>query len=104
MEALKSSEPDAKVNALAELAKAGPDAAPAVPELIPLLKDPDPLTRRLSAYALGQVGPKASAALPALRELLNDPDVSVVQNAINAMRFIDPNTPQDLQMPNVMTK
>src|SRR5947207_15281491 len=61
-EALKSPDKDTRVNGCIELAKTGPRAAPAVPALIPLLKDSDGLVRRLAAYALAQVGPQASAA------------------------------------------
>jgi HEAT repeat protein len=57
--------------------------------LIPLLKDADPLVRRLAAYALGQIGPKAKAAIPALKELLNDTERDVVTATINAIRAID---------------
>jgi len=100
---LKSSEVEARVNACTELAKAGPGAAAAVPDLIPLIKDPDPLVRRLAVYALGQIGPKASSAIPAIKESLNDRDNSVVQNAVIALRAIDPNAPKDVQMQNTMT-
>ena len=86
---LKSDKPDAKVNACVELAKAGPDAAPAVQSLSPLLKDPDPLVRRLAAYALGQIGPKAKEAIPALKDLMNDPERDVLTATINAIRAID---------------
>src|SRR6476646_9992793 len=63
---LKSADTDIRVNALTELAKGGPASAPAVSELIPLIKDKDPLVRRLAVYALGQIGPRAAAALPAI--------------------------------------
>jgi HEAT repeat protein len=102
VQALKGTDTDARVNALTELAKAGPDAAPAVPDLIPVLKDNDALVRRLAAYTLGQIGPKASAALPAIREALNDSDPEVVKNAVIAVRFIDPTAPKE-QIQNVAT-
>ena len=98
---LKSQVTDEKANACIELAKAGPAAAGAVPDLIPLLKDGDPLVRHLAAYALGQIGPKASAALPALKEALNDSDRQVVSDAINALRFIG-DTNANLEIPNTM--
>ena len=64
------------------LSEAGPDAAPAVTDLILLLKDKDidPKTggriavRAAAARALGKIGPKANAALPALTNLLEDND------------------------------
>ena len=72
--ALKSEDNDARINACVELAKAGPNAAPAIQSLIPLLKDNDPTVRRLAAYALGEIGPASKPALPALKEMLNDSD------------------------------
>ena len=96
---LKSDKPDAKVNACVELAKAGPDAAPAVQSLIPLLKDSDPLVRRLAAYALGQIGPKAKEAIPALKELMNDPERDVLTATINAIRAIDESAASGVKPP-----
>ncbi len=99
---LKSPDTDKKVNACIELAKAGPDASPAINDLIPLLKDKDPLVRHLAAYALGQIGPKASAAIPALREAMNDSDHQVESDALNALRFIG-DTNANVNVPSVMT-
>jgi HEAT repeat protein len=99
--ALKSADKDARINACIELAKAGEKAAPAVPALIPLLKDQDALVRRLAAYAIGQVGPKASQAVPALKELLQDPDRQVVSDSINALKAIDPKGYADVKVVNV---
>jgi HEAT repeat protein len=99
---LKSPDTDKKVNACTELAKAGPQAASVVPDLIPLLKDKDPLVRSLAAYALGQIGPAASAALPALREAMSDSDPQVPRSAMNALRSIG-DTNANVATPNVMT-
>jgi HEAT repeat protein len=99
---LKSPETDKKVNACIELAKGGPAAAAAVPDLIPLLKDKDSLVRHLAAYALGQIGPKASSAVPALKDALKDSDTQVVSDALNALRFIG-DTNANIAVPNVMT-
>ena len=81
---------DAKANALTELAAGGPNAAAAVNDIIPLLKDEDHVVRRLAALALGQIGPAAKAALPGLNELINDPDTSTGTTALNAINAIDP--------------
>jgi HEAT repeat protein len=81
---------DAKANALTELAAGGPNAASAVNDIIPLLKDEDHVVRRLAALALGQIGPAAKAALPGLNELINDPDTSTGTTALNAINAIDP--------------
>jgi HEAT repeat protein len=99
---LKSPDTDKKANACAELAKAGPAAAPAVPDLIELLKDKDPLVRHLAAYTLGQIGPKAASAIPALQEARNDPDRDVMMNAVDALRNLG-DASANVVIPNVMT-
>jgi HEAT repeat protein len=93
---------DAKTAALTELAAGGPNAAPAVPEITALLKDPDPVVRRLAAYALNQVGPGAKSAKDALKELMQDSDSTVVMAAVNALRVIDPASVKDTKVENVM--
>lgn len=99
---LKSPDTDARANACIELAKAGPNSAGAINDLIPLLKDKDPLVRHLAAYALGQIGPKAAPAIPALKEAMNDSDHQVVSDVLNALRFIG-DTNANLGLPNVMS-
>jgi HEAT repeat protein len=47
----------------------GPAAAPAVPQLIKALNDPELPVRLAAAGALGAIGPKASAAIPVLQDL-----------------------------------
>lgn len=99
---LKSADTDTRVNACVELAKAGPDAAPAVPALIVALKDSDFLVRRLAANALGVIGPKAKEAIPALKEATKDRDASVRTEAIGAIQGIDEKAAAGLKaMPNV---
>lgn len=93
---------DAKTAALAELAAGGPNSAPAVPEITALLKDPDPVVRRLAAYALNQIGPAAKSAKEALKELMQDNDSTVVMAAVNALRVIDPASVKDTKVENVM--
>ena len=100
---LKSADKEKRENACIELAKAGPNAAPAVDALIPLLKESDPLIRRLAAYALGQIGPKASKAIPALKPLLNDPDYNVQTTVVSSMRFIDAKA-IDVKVDNIQTR
>ena len=94
---------DAKTAALAELAAGGPNAAPAVTEITALLKDPDPVVRRLAAYALSQVGTGAKSAKDALKEAMQDSDSTVVMAAVNALRVIDPASVKDAKVENVMT-
>jgi len=94
---------DAKGNALAELAAGGPNSVAAAPQVIPLLKDEDPVIRRLAAYALGQMGPDAKAALPDLKALLQDNDRNVITAAMNALRAIQPSKEGDVAIPNTMS-
>ena len=47
-------------------------SAPAVPDLIAALDDPDAGVRVAVIQALGRIGPDAGAAVPALRRLVND--------------------------------
>ncbi|MHB8524235.1 MAG: HEAT repeat domain-containing protein [Limisphaerales bacterium] len=88
---LKSPDKDKRADACVALGIAGERAAPAVPDLIDLLKDKDEEVRRLAAYALQQIGPKAKAAVPALQELLTtDPSMKVQMQVGNSLRDIDP--------------
>ena len=87
---------DAKQEALTQLATAGPAAAPAVNKLIEVLKDPDTVTRRLSAYALGEIGPAAKAAVPALKAALDNADREFSTAIVNAIRNIDPATAKSM--------
>jgi HEAT repeat protein len=48
------------------LARIGPAAEAAVPELLAALDDPDEDVRRSVIRALGQIGPAAADAVPAL--------------------------------------
>lgn len=96
-----SGDADAKANALAEIAKAGPDAASAVDKIMPLLKDEDAVVRRLAAYALGSIGPAAKAAIPDIKALLDTTDRDQLSSAANALRSIDPASAPDVRIENV---
>jgi HEAT repeat protein len=95
---------DAKAGALSELAAGGPNSAAAVNDILPLLKDEDPVVRRLAAYALGQIGPAAKAAIPGLTALLQDNDSNAVTAAVNAIRAIDPSKAPSEAIPNTMAR
>ncbi len=95
---------NAKTSALTELAAGGPNSVAAVNDIIPLLKDGDPIVRRLAAYALGQIGAGAKAALPALNGTMQDSDPTVVTASLNAVRSISPASVEGLKVDNVMTK
>lgn len=55
------------------LARIGPEAYDAVPELTDLLGDSDEDVRKAAARALGQIGPQAADAVPALMRQLVEP-------------------------------
>lgn len=95
---------DAKASALSELAAGGPNSSAAVNDILPLLKDEDPVVRRLAAYALGQIGPSAKAAIPGLTAMLQDNDSNAVTAALNAIRAIDPSKAPGEAMPNTMSR
>ena len=95
---------DAKATALAELAAGGPNASAAATDVIALLKDEDPVVRRLAAYALGQMGPAAKAAIPELTARLQDNDRNVVTAVMNAIRAIDPSKVPGEAVPNTMSE
>lgn len=88
---LKGAAPYTRSAAAFAIASMGAKGGPAVPALIPLLKDEYANVRYPAAIALGEIGPPAKAAIPALREVVTDDrqeDVSHV--ARKAIRKIDP--------------
>ncbi len=56
-----------------KLARFGPAAAPAMPELLQMLESKDRTTRAASLVALAAIGPPAQDAVPRLAKLLQDP-------------------------------
>jgi HEAT repeat protein len=50
----------------------GPEAKPALPELISMLTDPAPEVRVLAAFAIGKIGPDGAPAIPALQGLITN--------------------------------
>ncbi|QDU95917.1 HEAT repeat domain-containing protein [Lignipirellula cremea] len=71
------------------LADLGPVAAPAVPELVALLEDKEPVVRLQAILALGKIGPEAKAACPGLvKALENDKWESVQYAATYALATI----------------
>lgn len=75
-------------HALHKLAQLGPEAAGAVPAVIPVLKDERPLHRYLAAEVLGTIGPGAKDAVPALIATLRDIDPVVQGSAAEALEAI----------------
>jgi HEAT repeat protein len=72
---------DVRVNAAIELGKLGPVAAPAVPTLVPLLKDPGEELRYQAATALGNIGPDAKDAINKLIATKRDKSARVADAA-----------------------
>lgn len=80
---LKSSSPSIRWQAANTLSRIGQGLGPAVPVLIPLLADRDPLVRSRAARALGAA--KDTKAVPALVNALSDNDARVVEEAVRAL-------------------
>jgi HEAT repeat protein len=72
------------------LARVGPEAVSAVPELVKLLGDNDPQTRTSALYTLGAIGPKAETAVGPIGEALADSDREVRLAAAFALSRIGP--------------
>jgi HEAT repeat protein len=70
------------------LAGIGSAAAPAVPDLVPLLSAKDAWVRNTTAQALGAIGAAAAPALPKLAALAKDSDADVAEAAREAVRRI----------------
>jgi len=70
------------------LAGIGSSAAPAVPELVPLLASTDAWVRTTAAQALGTIGAAAAPALAKLAPLAKDSDPHVAEAAREAVRRI----------------
>jgi HEAT repeat protein len=69
-EALKQSDAAIRSQAAAALKNIGPQAAPAVPDLVASLNDKNEQVRILSAVALGSIGKDAASAVPDLVHVL----------------------------------
>ncbi len=63
---------------------------PAVPALVAVLKDPDPLLRQNAARALARMGPAAEPAMSELIAALQDNDAGVRKFATRALGEIGP--------------
>lgn len=76
--------------ALHQLAQLGTSAGPALPAVVPMLRDEQPLVRYLAAETLGAMGPTAKDALPLLRQQIEDADPIVRSSVADAIAAIDP--------------
>jgi HEAT repeat protein len=88
--ALKDSSPARRERAMQVLAKVGPEAATAVPELVKIIQNPDAKHKIEALFVIGAIGPKASAAVPAAVAALSHTDVQVQQTAAFALGKIGP--------------
>jgi len=66
----------------------GPEAQPALPELIAALSSMETDIRAAAAQALGKLGPAARTAEDTLRKALNDPEAPVRRAAGDALLII----------------
>ena len=73
VDALRSHDPEMRLQAADTLARIGPGASQAVPSLTELLEDEDIRVRKAAARALGQIGPKAAESVPSLMRALESP-------------------------------
>ncbi len=78
LESWRSDDPKERLRALQRLKRIGPEAAPAIAELIAGLKDTDRVVKVETAWTLRSMGPAASPAIPALLAALDDPDIRTV--------------------------
>jgi len=76
------------VPAAKRLIALGPAAAPAVPLLVPFLRDPLPLRRKLAINSLYAIGRASTPAVPALVEALRDDTVSVREAAAETLGML----------------
>src|SRR5262249_59588385 len=75
---LHSDSPRPRQQALTLLGKLGPDAAPAVPDVLPLLNDGDKYIRAVAAKTLGEIHPNDPAVVKALVDRLGTEDAENV--------------------------
>ena len=84
-------DPETRIHAVRVLARMGPEAKDAVPELVAALADSEPELGGEINFALGAIGPDAKEAVPALQALVNDENDSLRYSAVFALGEIGPN-------------
>jgi hypothetical protein len=70
-ELLGQKSPMARLNAVSALEKLGPEAKPALSDLIRMLDDPVPQIQAKACDALGEIGMESTSAIPSLAKMLN---------------------------------
>ncbi|MFO0902066.1 MAG: HEAT repeat domain-containing protein [Pirellulales bacterium] len=76
---------DVRWNAIRTLGKMREAGADAIPEIVPLVKDPATRIREHAAEALGDIGPPSRAHIPLLVSSLADPDVKVRRDSVRSI-------------------
>jgi HEAT repeat protein len=71
---------------------------PAVPKLVQLLGNSDPIVRQRATEALGSIGPEASEAAPLLVALMDDPNDRVRMEAAYAIGSIGSAAPEAVRV------
>jgi len=90
IDGMKSDRASVRWDSAVALGQIGADARAAVPQLIAMLDDKDPIYRTQAATSLGQIGPGAKEAVPALIKALKDRYYTVRQFAAQALGDIGP--------------
>ncbi len=85
---LKGGEWEDRLVAAWALGEIGPDAAPAVPELLQALADEDAAVRMYAAHALGAIGRSTEPVRAALQNTLNDQNQEVREQAAWALQSL----------------
>jgi HEAT repeat protein len=95
---VKRDDPALQGEAIGALAHLGKEAAPAVPTLVPLLKDTEEEKLRLTIIStLGAIGPEAKEAVPALQFFLQQESRGPLFSAsVRALARIDPEATRPL--------
>ena len=83
-------DPERRFRGMRILARVGPDASAAVPELVKLLAESDPKVRNEALFTLAAIGPKADSAVGPITEALADKDREVMLSAGYALGKIGP--------------
>ena len=89
---LKTAKPAHRADRVRALGAFGPDARPAVNELVEALKDSDASVRESAAWSLSQMGEAGMAAVSALAASLSDPNPRVRCLSAVALRSIGSKT------------
>jgi serine/threonine protein kinase len=87
---LQDPHPKVRAQAAQDLARLGPQARLAVPDLIRVLSDSNKEVRLLAFVALAQIGPAAAPAVSRLTRALKDSDKDIRANAALALGGIRP--------------